>query len=132
MFAVIGLGNPGKEYFNSRHNTGFRVIDSMAVSLRVSLNQYACKSLFALTKQWLEENDIIYDALLMEDKKHLSIIAQIENAKFICEDNRYLCNVMGKFGFKVFLINSIYNQGELHSNVIRINKLNEIIEHLKT
>ncbi len=29
-FAVIGLGNPGREYENTRHNTGFIVIDALA------------------------------------------------------------------------------------------------------
>lgn len=30
MKLVIGLGNPGKEYENSRHNIGFRIVDLMS------------------------------------------------------------------------------------------------------
>lgn len=32
--ALIGLGNPGKEYENTRHNIGFRIIDEFLLSLK--------------------------------------------------------------------------------------------------
>lgn len=32
---VVGLGNPGKKYVNTRHNMGFRVIDEIAKRLEI-------------------------------------------------------------------------------------------------
>lgn len=36
MFLVVGLGNPGKEYANTRHNIGFQCIDFIAEHYKVS------------------------------------------------------------------------------------------------
>ena len=32
---VVGLGNPGREYRDSRHNVGFMVVDQLAQELSI-------------------------------------------------------------------------------------------------
>ena len=36
---VVGLGNPGDEYLNTRHNTGFKVIDALAKTLGLEVKK---------------------------------------------------------------------------------------------
>ncbi|MBQ6547190.1 MAG: aminoacyl-tRNA hydrolase [Bacilli bacterium] len=47
MKLIIGLGNPGKEYENTRHNMGFIVLDSFAKSLGVSIDKKKFNGLYA-------------------------------------------------------------------------------------
>ena len=36
---IVGLGNPGRQYEESKHNTGFRVVDELAKRWNVTLWQ---------------------------------------------------------------------------------------------
>lgn len=45
MNFIVGLGNPGKEYENTRHNLGFMVLDQLAEKLAIQFtNQKKCQS----------------------------------------------------------------------------------------
>jgi PTH1 family peptidyl-tRNA hydrolase len=39
MKIIVGLGNPSKEYENTRHNLGFWVVDNLAQKLNVELKK---------------------------------------------------------------------------------------------
>ncbi|QSF13506.1 aminoacyl-tRNA hydrolase [Mycoplasma sp. Mirounga ES2805-ORL] len=50
MKLVVGLGNPGKEYQFTRHNSGFLVIDKILEKLNTSLNKEKFNGQFVVTE----------------------------------------------------------------------------------
>lgn len=57
MKLVVGLGNPGNEYAMTRHNCGFRAIDTLADMAQVEFNKEDFKGVYAKFK--LDDEDII-------------------------------------------------------------------------
>lgn len=46
MFLIVGLGNPGREYENTRHNIGFKVIDNIAKEYNIDINRQKFKGTY--------------------------------------------------------------------------------------
>ena len=49
MYIIAGLGNPGKEYTSSRHNSGFMALEFLAERLNVKLNKLKFNSVYGET-----------------------------------------------------------------------------------
>ena len=45
MYIIVGLGNPKKEYDNTRHNIGFDVIDALADANRIGMTEKKHKAI---------------------------------------------------------------------------------------
>lgn len=45
MFVIVGLGNPGKKYENTRHNAGFIAIDALAEKYGIRIEEKKHKAL---------------------------------------------------------------------------------------
>lgn len=46
MHVIVGLGNPGKEYRDTRHNIGFNVIDILSKRNNIKLNKLKFKAIY--------------------------------------------------------------------------------------
>ncbi len=49
MYVIVGLGNPGRKYRDSRHNVGFSVIDILSERYNIKINKIKFKSLYGET-----------------------------------------------------------------------------------
>ena len=49
MILVVGLGNLGNQYKNTRHNVGFLTVDILAEKLNISVKKLKFKSLYGET-----------------------------------------------------------------------------------
>lgn len=78
MKLIVGLGNPGKEYENTRHNSGFCVMDAIADELHESITTKKFKALIATTRIAGEQ------VLLMKPQTYMNLSGEavIEAVKF--------------------------------------------------
>src|SRR5262249_42695015 len=64
MHAVVGLGNPGRQYKGTRHNVGFEVVDELAQRWNVALAKWKNTADIAVVRS--------HDAVLVEPRTFMN------------------------------------------------------------
>lgn len=60
MKLIVGLGNPGKQYLQTRHNIGFVVVDFILQELKLEMNQSKFNGLFVKEKDYIIAKPLTY------------------------------------------------------------------------
>lgn len=123
MKLIVGLGNPGREYENTRHNAGFKVMEQIEKELNVSISMNKFKGLYVKTKYKGE------DVILLKPQTYMNLSG--ESVK----------EVMTFFKIDVKDILVIYDDLDLPVGKIRLrekgsaggqNGMKNIIQHVGT
>lgn len=85
MKLIVGLGNPGKKYADSRHNTGFKVIDVLAKELSVDVSKEDFLGLYGRGR-FLEEDIILLKPMTFMNLSGQSVQALAAFFKIAPED----------------------------------------------
>jgi len=123
MYLIVGLGNPEKEYENTRHNMGFNVINKIAKDCDIKVSQSKFKGLYTV------ENINGKKIILLKPQTYMNLsgesIIEFKNFYKILNEN----------------IIVIYDDIDLEPGTIRIRKkggagthngMKSVIQHLQT
>ena len=87
MFLIVGLGNPGKQYEQTRHNIGFDVIDYMANKYNIYVNREKFKGIcgegFIENKKVILLKPLTYMNLSGESIRELANFYKLEDDEII-------------------------------------------------
>ncbi len=87
MILIVGLGNPGKQYEQTRHNIGFDVIDYMANKYNIDINREKFKGIcgegFIDNKKVILLKPLTYMNLSGESIRELANFYKLEDDEII-------------------------------------------------
>lgn len=71
MKLIVGLGNPGKEYENTRHNIGFLLLDKFLEKQNLKLDSEKFGGIYLKTK--IKNNDVIF----LKPQKYINLSGEV-------------------------------------------------------
>lgn len=81
----MGLGNPGSEYRNSRHNVGFMVIDELSHRWSIELKQHKFQGLFGKGRFGIQQVMLLKPQTYM-NRSGLSVAEALTFYKILLDD----------------------------------------------
>ena len=77
MVLIVGLGNPGKEYSNTRHNVGFMALDFLSETYNIDINRAKFKGVYG---EGVIENQKV---ILLKPETYMNLSG--ESIKSLCD-----------------------------------------------
>lgn len=71
MKLIVGLGNPGREYNNTRHNVGFMTLDNYLSCRNISLNKEK------FSGKYVEERIGNHKVIFLEPQKYMNLSGEV-------------------------------------------------------
>ena len=102
MYLIVGLGNPGLKYFNTRHNIGFTVIDKIAEFFKIT--------------HYTEESDYLYAVSQFRDKQ----VVLMKPLTYMNASGRAVKEFFDKYEVSLENILIIYDDVNLDFGVLRM------------
>ncbi len=71
MKLIVGLGNPGKEYENTRHNIGFMALDKLSQSLNINIDKNKFDGLYG--EKIINDEKILF----LKPQKYMNLSGEV-------------------------------------------------------
>lgn len=119
----IPVKEGAKELCNFLKEKGYKIV---IISARPYEKHFR---IFPDTLQWLNDNNIQYDAVYFERDKHIKILKQLPHLSFIIEDDLDYAKQISELDYKVYLLSdSKIEDDKENKNIVVVNNLFEIIK----
>jgi len=110
------------KFISGLQNAGYKIV------IITSRPYHLYHEIYDATVRWLRNNKISPDfGIIWDAQKHWAVLREFPFLKFLVEDNAEIANQVARLGYKVYLLDNIYNRQPLEKNCQRIFSLDEIL-----